>query len=148
MEASLRHLGVVAAMPGPSPLARKTPSSSREQSAQPPAPVANGSQSPVGPKERHVPDLLGRSARSALVVASQADLLLTLQGSGVVVAQKPSAGQTVHMGASIEVTLAPQLPGSSAPVPGVAEQRQTKTPASGTRAQAPLVRPVAEGRDG
>jgi cell division protein FtsI (penicillin-binding protein 3) len=148
MEASLRHLGVVPIMPGPSPLARKSPPSSHEPGAEPPAPVANGSQQPAGPQERRVPDLLGKSARDALVVASHADLLLRLQGSGVVVAQSPSPGETVQPGAQVEVTLAPPHAGSSPSVPGMAEQQQTRTPASGTQAQAPLVRAVAEGRDG
>jgi hypothetical protein len=148
MEASLRHLGVVSVMPGPSPLARKSPGSSHEQSAEPPAKVASSPPQPAGPQERRVPDLLGKSARNALVVATQADLLLTLQGSGVVVAQRPSPGETVQPGARVEVTLAPPHAGSSPPVPGMAEQPPTRTPASGTQAQAPLVRAVAEGRDG
>jgi cell division protein FtsI (penicillin-binding protein 3) len=149
MEASLRHLGVVPTAPADAPLARKTSPTLPGPAApsQPSSASATSAEQPAGPEQRRVPDFLGKSARNALVAASQAGLLLTLAGSGVVVGQKPSAGETVQVGMTVEVTLASPQPESGPAVPGMAEQ-QGKTPATGTHAQAPLTRPVAEGRDG
>ena len=100
---------------------------------------------PLAPGERRVPDLYGKSARSALVAAQREHLLLALSGSGVVIAQTPNAGSGAAEGATIQITLG-ALPRDAHPA-GLAEQAKP-APATNTRADMKLEQPAAGGRDG
>jgi cell division protein FtsI (penicillin-binding protein 3) len=153
MEASLRQLGVVPNAPvAPVSRQRKSVLSNEQagaaRSAVPHAEQALAAAVPpdapaLKPDERRVPDLLGKSARAALLAASQAGLLLAFEGSGVVVAQKPSAFEAVQVGATVQATLAaPPREGA----PNVAEGAKPEAPNGGTGAEVQLAR--AGGRDG
>jgi cell division protein FtsI (penicillin-binding protein 3) len=111
MEASLRHLGVPAQSTGASSdelLARapRTQTKAAALGALPPPPslpLANGAA--VGPGEALVPNLVGRSARDAIVQARRAQFDVTMQGSGVVSSQDPVAGSVVARGATLGLRL-------------------------------------------
>jgi cell division protein FtsI (penicillin-binding protein 3) len=148
MEASLRHLGVVASAPAEE-LARAKRPRSQPEAAPEGAPTPNEAahstaDRSLAPGEQRVPDLLGRSARAALVSAHGAGFALDLRGSGLVVTQKPAAGEIALTGSVLEVALEP--PARDAPAPGLAQQPALPVQAAqgpGKLAQAPR-----RGRDG
>jgi hypothetical protein len=153
MEAGLRQLGVVPNTPVAPPTRREKVAPPGEQAGATQGvelhalQAAAGAVTPDGPAlkpdERRMPDLLGKSARAALLAASQAGLLLAFEGSGVVVAQKPSAFETVQLGATVQATLAPPPREGT---PSVAEGTKPAAPNAGTHAEVQLAR--AGGRDG
>ena len=60
---------------------------------------------PVPEEPGIMPDLRGRSAREAAIVASRGGLIVELRGSGRVVAQTPEPGTDIETGASCILTL-------------------------------------------
>jgi cell division protein FtsI (penicillin-binding protein 3) len=111
MEASLRHLGVPAQSTGVSSdeLLARAPRSQAKVAvfgALPPPPAAAlANTAAVGAGEALVPNLVGRSARDAIVQARRAQFDVTLQGSGVVSSQDPVAGSVVARGATLGLRL-------------------------------------------
>jgi cell division protein FtsI (penicillin-binding protein 3) len=107
METSLRHLGVPADANGT--LAEHV----RERRAQAPQLVAAASEpeptpvAPVREGEAFVPNLIGRPAREAIVLARRAQFSVTLRGSGSVSAQLPLANSVVARGGVLALTLSP-----------------------------------------
>jgi cell division protein FtsI (penicillin-binding protein 3) len=151
MESSLRHLGVIASAPAEE-LARAKRARPRTDTAVEPAapataPTAAVEQRALAEDEQRVPDLLGRSARAALVSAHGAGFALELRGSGLVVSQTPAAGEIARAGAVLQAALEP--PPREVPAPRVAQNAAPASvplrplPANGKLAQAPR-----EGRDG
>jgi cell division protein FtsI (penicillin-binding protein 3) len=125
-EASLRHLGV-APMQGGAKLseivkqrraqeseqaAKAAPQPARADEAAEPSELAEAAQ----PGEVRVPDLLGKGARSALVLLRQAGLQGTLSGSGAVHEQSPEPGKAVASGALVQLVLR-RPPSSERPQP-------------------------------
>lgn len=152
MGASLRHLGVVSSVPSEAELvSRRNERSPKPQvqeigaqagEARPAAELG-----PLAQGERRVPDLLGQSARGALVAAAAAELSLVLRGSGVVVTQNPAPGEPLPAGSAIEVLLAPPARDAARPVQGVAQRNQPMTPAL-PQAGSKLAQATIGGRDG
>jgi cell division protein FtsI (penicillin-binding protein 3) len=112
MEASLRHLGVPAQGSGDAnvdTLARAPRSSTVAPATHAvgplPAPPVPQLLAALGPNEAQVPNLLGRTARDAIVQARRAQFVVTLHGSGVVSAQDPEAGAVVPRGATLGLKL-------------------------------------------
>ncbi|MCG8556427.1 MAG: penicillin-binding protein 2, partial [Proteobacteria bacterium] len=60
-----------------------------------------------------VPHLLGASARSAIVATHDVDLKPVVEGSGVVVSQRPSAGSVAEQGSVLRLVLAPLASGDA-----------------------------------
>jgi len=116
MEASLRHLGVVATEVT-APVAQKrkpAPTVDTEDAdAKAAAAVAVAAALPAQPQrtptdeEQTVPDLRGQGARGALVMAQKAGLAVRLRGSGLVITQSPEPLAIVPLGGVIDVTLEP-----------------------------------------
>jgi cell division protein FtsI (penicillin-binding protein 3) len=162
MEASLRHLGVVpntprqvAALRAPQRPAASDPAQAALVSAAAATPAApEASERALAEDERSVPNLLGQSARAALVTAQAAGVALSLRGTGLVTAQTPSAGAVVRAGEAIEATLAP--PREDAASAGAATPAPARKPASPPTPPAAPNKPklklaafaAAEGRDG
>lgn len=67
-----------------------------------------------------VPNLVGESARAVIVELGRLHLAASIQGSGVVVRQNPSAGSDVASGTTVVVELAP--PDVMAPLPPLRER--------------------------
>jgi cell division protein FtsI (penicillin-binding protein 3) len=116
MEASLRHMGVVATeITAPVAQKRKAaPVADVEAAdAKAAAAVAVAAALPAQPQrtptdeEQIVPDLRGQGARGALVMAQKAGLAVRLRGSGLVIAQSPEPLAIVPLGGVIDVTLEP-----------------------------------------
>jgi cell division protein FtsI (penicillin-binding protein 3) len=127
-EAALRHLGVPAATGGEALAAHRRAREAREReereaarsaraagapadesagaAEEPEAEIAVAAREP-GDGEVLVPDVLGWSARAALVAMHGAGLSLDLEGSGLVVSQTPSRGEIVRAGTSVHVRLEP-----------------------------------------
>ncbi len=109
MEASLRHRGVVATVPGDRPVARKRRRKVKPAEgevvveAKPDAPARELPE--VGEGERLVPDLRGQTARGALAAVHKAGLGARLHGSGVVVGQEPEPFSVVPEGSPIQLRL-------------------------------------------
>jgi cell division protein FtsI (penicillin-binding protein 3) len=158
MEASLRHLGVVPnavaqpARPAPKRKAAEVAAVAANAASEPPAPPAEPPRA-LAADERRVPDLLGGSARAALVSAHALGLELKLSGSGLVIAQHPGAGEIAKVSDAIEVTLAPPQEDAPppAPGPGLAAQpnpnKRAPAPVQ-AKANAPVIAMKTEGRDG
>jgi cell division protein FtsI (penicillin-binding protein 3) len=121
MEQSLRHLGVPAEgqKTGSEALARVAKARRSEQQAAWPLPENVEQPAPrgaaVGPGETLVPNLIGRSARAAVMQARRALLNVSVQGSGIVNVQQPAAGAVVQRGALVGLQLSPPTP--DLPVP-------------------------------
>jgi len=120
MEASLRHLGVAAdhSPAGNDALARAAQTQRAQE--RPVWPLDDVEQAvhrgpAVAPGQLLVPNLLGRSARAALVQARRATFEVTLQGSGTVTSQKPLPGSVVPRGTVLAIQLTPPTP--ELPVP-------------------------------
>jgi cell division protein FtsI (penicillin-binding protein 3) len=154
MEGSLRQLGVV---PKQAIALRSARPTSRNARTDVPAAGASDAAArdaaalqaaPLAADERRVPNLVGRTARAALVAAHEAGLALVLSGGGVVVVQQPPAGEVAKVGASVAVTLEPPQLDAPAAAPGLAAEhpKPASTPASQARAKVPRV--SKEGRDG
>lgn len=121
MEGSLRHLGVPAdgRQTGSDVLAR----AARARRSEPQAvwPLPDNVEQPmlrgaaVGPGETMVPNLIGRSARAAVVQARRALLNVSVQGSGIVNGQQPAPGAVVQRGTLLGLQLSPPTP--DLPVP-------------------------------
>jgi beta-lactam-binding protein with PASTA domain len=82
----------------------------------------------VGPGEALVPNLVGRSARAAVVAARLAMFSLNIQGSGIVTSQQPAPGAVVALGAVIDLQLSPPTPELPMPPPAgdLAQIRQQR----------------------
>ena len=152
-EASLRHLGVVASSPSEAQLVERERSRKKKRAPEPAQAAevdAVQAQSvverPVGPDERRVPDLQGQSARAALVSARSAGLWPLLRGSGVVVAQKPAAGEVAPAESLLELELEPRPRESDSP--GVAQQPAPLPAAPPPGAPIRIARAPQEGWDG
>jgi cell division protein FtsI (penicillin-binding protein 3) len=118
MEASLRHMGVVATevtVPVAKKKKRAPEPDIEAQDTDPAAAAAVAVASPVPAQpqrkptddEQIVPDFRGQGARGALVTAHKAGLSVRLRGSGVVVAQSPEPLAIIPRGGAIDVTLEP-----------------------------------------
>ena len=127
MEQSLRQLGVPADANGTLADQVRARRAQREQqltAAIPPAPksapalvLPEQSARLIPPGEALVPNLLGRSAREAVVIAGRVDLALRLNGSGLVRSQQPPPNTIVPRGTALSLTLtarAAEEPPSSA----------------------------------
>jgi cell division protein FtsI (penicillin-binding protein 3) len=130
-EASLRHLGVPAATGGEALRAHATDRRRREREAEQSEREARlaGTEVPREPSpaitarmpiegETSVPEVVGRTARAALVALHGAGLRVDLRGSGVVVRQVPSSGDVVPRGTAIRLEL---VPPSAAAAPDTAD---------------------------
>jgi cell division protein FtsI (penicillin-binding protein 3) len=58
--------------------------------------------------ETRVPDVAGMPARRALVTLASSDLVMDVEGSGLVASQAPSAGEVAPRGAHVHVVLGPR----------------------------------------
>jgi cell division protein FtsI (penicillin-binding protein 3) len=129
-EATLRHLGVVGDDPtvGDELRAHKpaqkaadaklaAAASATDQQEPLAASTPEAPSEPIARDQRRVPELLGQTARAAIVGAQHADLQLSLSGSGLVRTQQPEAGAVVAAGSIVTVVLEPPDNGNSpAPV--------------------------------
>ncbi len=113
MEASLRHMGVVAtdaSQPVANTKRAKRKGAQAVEAATSAAAVASApaqEASVLTAEQRLVPDLRGRDVRRALLLAQRSDVSLRLRGSGLVIAQDPLPGAVVPRGATLDVTLEP-----------------------------------------
>ena len=111
MEASLRHLGVPADANGT--LAEQVRARRLQAPLEAPASdtaEAAPSVAVTGEGEVRVPNLIGRTAREALVLARRSQFSVTLQGSGTVSAQQPAALTVAARGGKLALTLSAQTP--------------------------------------
>jgi cell division protein FtsI (penicillin-binding protein 3) len=69
---------------------------------------------PADDEPRRMPDLRGRPAREAALLAARRGLIVELRGSGAVVAQSPDPGAEIEAGVTCVLTLGRQ-PNGSAP---------------------------------
>lgn len=127
--AALRHLGVPSTSGGQALAEHQRLEQQRENErrrierelrrtpAQRRAAAANAAQTQDDHDFVRVPDLTGRTARVAVRELSQLQLVVALQGTGVVVSQEPPASALVEAGSSIVVRLAP--PEVMAPLPPI-----------------------------
>ena len=115
-EASLRHLGVVGmpvvheeevATSKADRAARKAQAEAVAQALAAGVVSAAKAQERLGKEQRLVPDLVGKTARQALVAARAQELSLVLSGTGLVATQNPPAGEVVLSGGTVAVQLAP-----------------------------------------
>ena len=135
MEASLRHLGVPAdhGRAGPDVLAQARAARAK-RGEEPVWPLPENVEQPlprgaaVGPGEAMVPNLVGRSARAAVVAARHAMFNLNMQGTGIVTSQQPAPGAVVALGAVIDLQLSPPTPELPLPPPAgdLAQMRQQR----------------------
>jgi cell division protein FtsI (penicillin-binding protein 3) len=112
MEASLRHLGVVAtdAIASPSDKrAKKQVLAAADVEPQKAPATPSAPERALEEGEQRMPDFVGRDARRALVLASREGVALRLRGSGVVIAQSPEAGAIVPRGSVLDLTLEPPV---------------------------------------
>jgi cell division protein FtsI (penicillin-binding protein 3) len=112
-EHALRHLGVPPDDPGRvlRMSAPERPGVTRARYTGGPAPAASAPTRAAGEPAR-MPDLRGRSARDAALLAARYGLILKLAGSGQVAGQSPAPGTELEDGMTCELTLArPQPPG-------------------------------------
>jgi cell division protein FtsI (penicillin-binding protein 3) len=117
-EAALRHLGVPADEGGEALFSYRAAEADAEDPVPEPegaeGPSALGTKSPVpavtrrvpGDGEASVPDLFGRPARTAVALAARAGLVPELEGSGVVVSQRPAPGEIAARGSTVHAILA------------------------------------------
>ncbi len=151
-EASLRHLGVVG-MPvvhEEPVLSAQAARAARKAATEAAAVAAAATAALVVPAtteevalaegERRVPDLIGKTARQALVVARKQDLQLVPSGTGLVASQNPPAGAVVPAGGSVSVQLAPPAHEVVKPAPSAERADASGSAVIGARS--------AEGRDG
>jgi cell division protein FtsI (penicillin-binding protein 3) len=118
-EAALRQLAVPPDDPGRVLRAVAEPAAGALRAAYRPDPVPTPL--PVATDEpRIMPDLRGRSAREAAIVAARRGLIVELVGSGRVVVQSPLPGTEIEAGNACVLTLArePQTASSGSPPPG------------------------------
>ncbi len=150
MEASLRQLGIVPRVAVETRAAKRPARATEHKRAGAEAGAKPAPQAPLAPDEGHVPDLSGRTIRAALVTAREAGFELSFSGGGVVVTQRPGAGEPAKLGSTIEVTLEPpSLDAPPAPAHGLAaEQTPPAAPGANSQARAKLAGASAEGRDG
>lgn len=162
VQASLRHLGVAPAQGSGSLEAQLAAHRKRLRRAEAalaagaggPEPAA-GSDDAVGaaglPKGevpaslRRTPEVLGFTARAALVASHAAELQLVLEGSGLVTGQSPMPGELVPPGTTLRVVLAPPTPDAEA-VPEFQPQSNTGTTTPG--APLAVAAPAQWGNDG
>jgi cell division protein FtsI (penicillin-binding protein 3) len=118
MEASLRHLGVPADANGTlAEQVRVRRLQAPPQPAASDAPEVASAVAVMREGEMLVPNLIGRTAREALVLARRAQFAVTLQGSGTVSAQQPAALTVAARGSTLALTLfapTPEHPGAVA----------------------------------
>jgi hypothetical protein len=124
-DATLRHLGVVADdptvgedlrahKPAQKPADAKLAAASSSDQQEPlAAATPEAPPEPIAEDQRRVPELLGQTARAAIVGAQRADLQLSLSGSGLVRTQQPEAGAVVAAGSTVTVVLEPPDNGNS-----------------------------------
>jgi cell division protein FtsI (penicillin-binding protein 3) len=114
-EQSLRHLAVPPDDPDRSLRMveyRPTsivPASFRPQAAEPSAPAADAGEPGL------MPDLRGRSAREAALMAARRGLIVELKGSGRVIGQAPDPGTEIEAGASCVLTLGRETASTEGP---------------------------------
>ena len=128
-EATLRHLGVAPAGGGEM-LADHADEQGRrrrrlerrrreaERSAIADSTEASSDEHVIGEGEVALPDLLGKSARAALVALHGAGLVAQFSGHGVVSRQLPAPGSAVPAGSTVRVELEP--PAADVPTPVLA----------------------------
>lgn len=162
VEASLRHLGVAADHGAGSLAAHLKERRRLERAAAKLLAEAGGAQpdpEPVvadlpEPPEgmRRVPELIGHTARAAVVAAEEADLHVKLEGTGLAVSQDPAAFEIVERGSVLYVVLAPpytedgpvgELPRKHAATGGTGRQG-----AAAARAELARAPKAAGGHDG
>jgi cell division protein FtsI (penicillin-binding protein 3) len=155
-EASLRHLGVVGmpvvheeevATGKAGRAARKAEAKAEAGAVAPDTPEK--AQPSLTKEQRLVPDLIGKTARQALVAARAEELSLVLSGTGLVATQNPPAGEVVAAGGTVAVQLAPPQHDAAlraGPTMQSADASHAPKPEP-TRGTARSSRP-AEGRDG
>lgn len=110
-DASLKHLGVTSSA-GNDALLAQTSEAARRKDGEPAAGRAANAAAEAelpepDPGKARVPDLRGHTARSALRRAHGAGLDVSLDGTGVVVSQKPAAGNIVAEGSELHLLMAP-----------------------------------------
>jgi len=123
-EAALRHLGVPAATGGEALRAHAVERRRREREseraavearrsgeavaeAQPEEPIPAITERMPTEGETRVPEVVGRTARTALVELHGAGLRVELRGTGVVARQVPDAGDVVRRGTEVRIELVP-----------------------------------------
>ena len=62
-----------------------------------------------------MPDLRGRPAREAAIVAARRGLIVELRGTGHVIGQSPDPGAEIEAGGTCVLTLSRERGGSGAP---------------------------------
>jgi cell division protein FtsI (penicillin-binding protein 3) len=102
---ALRHLGVPPSSAGTGALAARKAEPSAPASP-PAAPVVAVTERVPAEGEARVPDVTGKTARSAVVALHGAGLAVNLAGTGAVVSQDPPAGDVVRAGTVVQVVLA------------------------------------------
>lgn len=127
--AALRHLGVPADGSGDM-LARRVEAARAEhvnsdRTVAAVAPVVAVEERAPAPGEVRVPDLGGQVARRALVTLARAELLVDIEGSGIVVSQSPSAGDVVARGSTVRIVLSPPTFHNDEPPPQTNEDDRT-----------------------
>jgi cell division protein FtsI (penicillin-binding protein 3) len=160
MEATLRHLGVAADhnQPEGDALARAGHVHRAEPRPTWPLDSADGEQPAtrgpsLAPGEALVPNLIGRSARAAVVQARRSTFDVTMQGSGVVTAQVPVAGAIVARGTVLALSLTAPTPELPVPPMGSDLAQVSPAPYAVDPVVSPLVDPpmpplVLRGQDG
>jgi cell division protein FtsI (penicillin-binding protein 3) len=148
MQASLRHMDVLPSAPllAVEPRIVATPETARAPTRSAAAgdvataalaAAANRGGAEAATGRFKVPDLLGQTTRAALIAAREAGLDVDLRGSGVVVAQRPTAGELAQVGMTIEATLAP--PKVDAALGAALPAQQAAAPASRVKGGAATV---------
>ncbi len=96
-----------------------------------------------------MPDLQGRSARDAALIAARFGLMLELHGSGQVRAQSPAAGTELESGATCVLRLARRGVALTTPaepaIPAAPLPARVRAPARAERRAVPVVPPAAQG---
>jgi hypothetical protein len=113
-EQSLRHLAVPPDDPDRSlRMVEYRPTSIVPASFQPAAAEPAAAQAPADPGL--MPDLRGRSAREAALMAARRGLIVELKGSGRVVGQAPEPGTEIEAGAACVLTLGRETSSTEGP---------------------------------
>ena len=115
--ATVRHLGIPRAVhPEPPVVVARGPAAAVQ-------PVAFGPESvlphgnPVG-RDGRLPDVTGMAARVAVRVLARAGLTPEIVGTGLVVEQRPAAGEPLEPGATVRLRLSRSSPPASQPAGG------------------------------
>jgi hypothetical protein len=112
---ALRHLGV------PPDRATESPVAARPKKRVKPADAAEAEAEAVEPLaalvegQVRVPDLVGKTARSALRILREQELSVRLSGSGIVVQQDPAPSSLAARGSSVQLVLEPPAPRDDQP---------------------------------